>query len=90
MCKICKRLICPRECPNFEEGERGRRIAICVLCGSGISVGERYYDAHGFPYCEKCLLNETGASFVRICEKEAPDLFEKMGFSVRTVGGEIG
>ena len=89
MCKICKRLICPRECPNFEEGERKGQTVICVLCGDKIGMGERYYEMHGFPYCERCLLKESGESFVRICENDASDLFEKMGFSVETVGEKI-
>ena len=88
MCKICKRLICPRECPSFEERERKGQRVICVLCGDLMDVGERYYRMHGFPYCEKCLLSETGASLVRICEKEKRNFFENMGFSIEIVGVE--
>lgn len=86
MCKLCKRLICPRECPNFEEEERRGPIVICVLCGERIDFGTRYYEMHGFPYCACCLLRSDGDALVRICEKESQFIFEKMGFSVKTVG----
>ena len=88
MCKICKRLICPRECPNFEVGEPSETNVICVLCGDRMVEGTRYYEMHGFPYCERCLLNADGYSLIRICEKTEPVFFEKIGFSVKTAEEE--
>ena len=86
MCRLCKRLICPIECPNFEERENRYADVSCVLCGDRIGLDGRYYEMHGFPYCARCLLRLNGEELIRICEKEERDFLEGMGFSVKTVG----
>lgn len=83
MCRVCKRLICPPSCPNFE-GERktGRRIR-CVMCGEALTAESGFYQRHGFPYCEDCLECADSETLVRICEISKRKWLEGMGFYYR-------
>lgn len=68
MCKICKQMICPSECPNYIPKIIGR----CFCCGADIEEGEEVYttykdDAAGY-VCEGCIdfyLKEIISDFTR-------------------------
>ena len=80
MCKLCKSLICPMNCPNWSGEEKASTKRYCVLCGARFSAEERFYEMNGFPYCEPCLLAADGETLVRICEKNEREWLEGMGF----------
>lgn len=80
MCKLCKRLICPTNCPNYNGEEDIPQTIYCVLCGTRIAPDELYYEMHGFPYCAACLRAADGDTLIRICEKTERECFEEMGF----------
>jgi hypothetical protein len=80
MCKICKCLICPINCPNYGGEENEEKTLYCVLCGTRIAPEEFYYEMHGFPYCATCLRATDAETLIRICEKNERECFEGMGF----------
>lgn len=87
MCKLCKCLICPINCPNYEKEDVWKKKRYCVLCGEPIAPEEVFYEMHGFPYCGGCLRASDGDTLIRICEKNEREWLEEMGFLAR-IGGE--
>lgn len=88
MCKLCKCLICPINCPNWNGKEDTVAPVYCVLCGSKMDAEELYYEMHGFPYCAACLRATDGDTLIRICEKSEREWLEGMGFLSRFAKGE--
>lgn len=85
MCKVCKRMICPPTCPNFESNDRSARILRCASCGKALRRGDGFYQKNGFPYCEDCLELADTDTLVRICETQKQTWLEQMGFAHKTV-----
>ncbi len=85
MCKLCRKLICPPNCPNFDP-DTGLR---CSLCSGSILDGEHYYITNGNPYCAECVEESDVDSLIRICEMEDEEFFERAGLERRIyeVGG---
>ena len=80
MCNDCKRMICPSDCPSFEEKQEPNRI-YCRICGERIFAETGFYQMNGFPYCTECLDFADSEMLVRICEMSKRKWLEKMGFS---------
>ena len=85
MCKLCKRPICPPNCPNYSIKPLQEKPVYCVECGERIHAGLGYYQTNGFPYCEDCLELADTDTLVRICEMKKQTWLEQMGFAHRTV-----
>ena len=85
MCKLCRKLMCPPNCPNFDP-ETGLR---CISCGGMISDGDNYYLTNGNPYCTECVEDCGVETLIRICEMESDEFFERAGLERRIyeVGG---
>ena len=80
MCRECKRMICPSNCP-FESEKREDRKLHCAICGELILPKNGFYRMNGFPYCTECLDFADSETLVRICEISKRKWLEKMGFS---------
>lgn len=85
MCKLCKRMICPPNCPNFAEKDESVAVVRCVLCGGKIHDGDGCYRMHGFPYCEDCLDFSDIETLVRICEISKREWLGRLGFTYETL-----
>lgn len=84
MCKLCKRMICPASCPSAKRKSASFpavRLQRCVLCGEEPEAGAQFYDAHGFPYCEACLMQLEAGALIRICEIGGAEALQLLGFT---------
>lgn len=84
MCNLCKRMVCPPSCPSAKAQNGGFaavRAPRCVLCGEATDAEKRFYDAHGFPYCEACLMQTEVGTLIRICEIDGAEVLRRVGFT---------
>ena len=82
MCSICKSLVCPTACPNYE----GEYTYDCKLCHRGIERGEHYYEIRGVHYHEECLLNYYSSREALSLAGINPSTFGIPRFSAYVVG----
>lgn len=52
MCVLCRRFICPSNCPNAPEPPV---FADCEECGAKIYDGDEYYQIGEHKFCEACV-----------------------------------
>jgi len=85
VCKLCKRPICPPNCPNYSIKPLQEKPVYCAECGERILAGLGYYQTNGFPYCEYCLRFSDAESIIRICGNSFRAGLEKLGFTYAIV-----
>ncbi|MBQ8388167.1 MAG: hypothetical protein IJX46_04520 [Clostridia bacterium] len=80
MCNECHFTYCPEACPGYD-GNGGRPLGRCALCGSYIYADDKHTEGNGELYCADCLEELDTSTLLYICNMASIyELLHELGF----------
>ena len=67
MCEVCRMSPCHPRCPNAEEV---KPEYVCIECGAGIYIGDKYLEAARGYVCEECLGDMNGKELLKLLDEK--------------------